>query len=79
VISQAFPPISRSKTKLYADDRQAFVRRAARHAALRNLAAVYVFEPDSKRIDVSVTANERIKFIAPEQANLTKAGALARP
>lgn len=63
------------QTKLYAEDRQAFVRRAARHAALRNLAAVYVFEPDSKRIDVSVTANDRIKFIAPEQANLTKARA----
>jgi two-component system nitrogen regulation sensor histidine kinase NtrY len=63
------------QSKLYADDRTAFVRRVARHAALRNLAAVYVFEPASKRIDVSVAANERIKFIAPDEANLAKAGA----
>ncbi len=61
------------QTKLYTDDRQAFVRRVARHAALRNLAAVYIFEPASKRIDVSVTANDRIKFIAPETYNLDKA------
>ena len=61
------------QAKLYTDDRQAFVRRVARHAALRNLAAVYIFEPASKRIDVSVTANDRIKFIAPETYNLDKA------
>ena len=61
------------QTELYKTDRQAFVRRVARHAALRNLAGVYVFDPATKRIDVSVTANDRIRFIAPEEANLEKA------
>ncbi|MBL8791570.1 MAG: PAS domain-containing sensor histidine kinase [Rhizobiales bacterium] len=61
------------QTELYKTDRQAFVRRVARHAALRNLAGVYVFDPASKRIDVSVTANDRIRFIAPEEFNLEKA------
>ncbi len=61
------------QTELYKNDRQAFVRRVARHAALRNLAGVFVFDPATKRIDVSVTANERIRFIAPEDYNLEKA------
>ncbi|MFT3672021.1 ATP-binding protein [Aestuariivirga sp.] len=61
------------QTDLYKNDRQAFVRRVARHAALRNLAGVFVFDPASKRIDVSVTANDRIRFIAPEDYNLEKA------
>ncbi len=50
---------------LFDRDRPAFLRRVARHAALRNLAAAFVFEPATKRIDVKVTANDKIEFIAP--------------
>ncbi len=55
---------------LYNNDRPAYIRRVARHGALRNLAAVYVFEAASKRVDANATLNERIKFIAPGEANL---------
>ena len=53
--------------KLYTDDRQAFVNRVARHALLRNLAAAFVFDSSTKRIDANITANERLKFLAPEE------------
>ncbi|NMD08596.1 MAG: hypothetical protein GYA66_11535, partial [Phyllobacteriaceae bacterium] len=59
--------------QLFNDDRPAYVRRVARHAALRNLAAAYVFEEGTKRIDANVTANERIKFLAPNKAQIDKA------
>lgn len=59
---------------LFNSDRPAYLRRIARHAALRNLAAAYVFEAGTKRIDANVTANERIKFIAPTPEELAKAG-----
>ena len=50
---------------LFDSDRAAFVRRVARHAALRGLAGVFVFDQSQKRIDVNVTANDKIKFFAP--------------
>lgn len=58
---------------LYENDRPAFVRRVARHAALRNLAAAFVFDASSKRIETNVTANDRIKFVAPEPIYLQQA------
>lgn len=53
--------------KLYTDDRPAFVNRVARHALLRNLAAAFVFDSSTKRIDANITANERLRFLAPEE------------
>ena len=59
---------------LFNNDRPAYLRRVARHAALRNLAAAFVFEAGKKRIDANVTANDRIKFLAPEPSQLELAG-----
>jgi two-component system, NtrC family, nitrogen regulation sensor histidine kinase NtrY len=50
---------------LYDNDRQAFVQRVARHALVRNLAAAFVFDASSKRIDANFSANEQLKFVAP--------------
>ncbi|MDP1700172.1 MAG: PAS domain-containing sensor histidine kinase [Aestuariivirga sp.] len=50
---------------LFDSDRAAFVRRVARHAALRGLAGAFVFDQSQKRIDVNVTANDKVKFLAP--------------
>lgn len=58
---------------LFDSDRPAFVRRVARHAALRGLAAAFVFDPAAKRIDVKATANEKINFYAPLPPDLAKA------
>jgi two-component system, NtrC family, nitrogen regulation sensor histidine kinase NtrY len=59
--------------KMYNDDRESFVRRVARHAALRNLAAAFVFDSSNKRIDANIVANERIKFQAPTLEDLKRA------
>ncbi len=61
-LSQQFP--------LFRDDRPAYLRRVARHAAVRNLAGVFVFDSATKRVEANVTANERIKFIAPDPTQL---------
>ncbi|MEQ1521173.1 MAG: PAS domain-containing sensor histidine kinase [Aestuariivirga sp.] len=50
---------------LFDSDRPAFVRRVARHAALRGLAGAFVFDQSQKRIDVNVTASDKVKFLAP--------------
>ncbi len=50
---------------LFDSDRAAFVRRVARHAALRGLAGAFVFDQSQKRIDVNVTASDKVKFLAP--------------
>ena len=55
------------------NDRPAYIKRVARHAALRNLAAAFVFTPATKEIQVNVTADDRIKFIAPTQDAIDKA------
>ncbi len=53
--------------ELFKNDRPTFLRRAARHAAIRNLAAIYVFDTTTKKIEVNVAASDQIKFIAPPQ------------
>jgi two-component system, NtrC family, nitrogen regulation sensor histidine kinase NtrY len=58
---------------LYDSDRAGFVRRVARHAALRGLAAAFVFDQSQKRIDVKVTANDKIEFRAPPADALARA------
>ena len=55
------------------NDRPAYIKRVARHAALRNLAAAFVFTPATKEIQVNVTADDRIKFIAPTQDAIDRA------
>ncbi len=64
--------------EMFEKDRPSFVRRVARHAALRGLAGVFLFNPEYKRIDVKVTANDKVQFFAPteEQLNKAKAGEL---
>ena len=58
---------------LFDTDRAAFVRRVARHAALRGLAGAFVFDQSLKRIDANVTANDRIKFVPPSPESMAKA------
>ena len=61
------------QTVLFRDDKPGFVRRVARHAALRNLAGVFVFNSVTKSIDTNVTANDRIKFVAPTEEMMADA------
>ncbi len=58
---------------LYDADLAGFVRRTARHAALRRLAGVFVFDPSVKRIDVKITANDKVEFHAPNAETIAKA------
>jgi two-component system, NtrC family, nitrogen regulation sensor histidine kinase NtrY len=55
------------------NDRPTYLRRVARQAALRNLAAIFVFDTKTKTIVANITANEQIKFIAPPDESMTKA------
>jgi two-component system nitrogen regulation sensor histidine kinase NtrY len=64
--------LTQNKT-MYDSDRPSFVRRVARHAALRGLAGVFVFNPEVKRIDVKVTANDKVQFFAPTDAQIEQA------
>ncbi len=50
---------------LFDTDRPDFVRRVARHAALRGLVGAFVFDTALKRIDANVTLNNKIAFRAP--------------
>ncbi|MCA0434111.1 MAG: PAS domain-containing sensor histidine kinase [Proteobacteria bacterium] len=59
--------------ELYTNDRPAYIRRVARHAALRNLAAAFVFEAGTRRVEANTTLNDRIKFVAPEPEYLAQA------
>ena len=54
-------------------DRPTYLKRVQRHTALRNLAAAFVFNPITKEIQANITADERIKFIAPPQDAMDKA------
>ncbi len=59
--------------QMYQDDRQGFVRRVARHAAIRSLVGAFVFNAKEKQIDANVTINDNIKFLAPSQSLLDQA------
>ncbi len=50
---------------MFDNDRASFVRRVARHAALRGLAGAFVFDASQKRIDVKITASNKVEFHAP--------------
>lgn len=58
---------------MFDNDRASFVRRVARHAALRGLAAVYIFNPADKRIDTKITANDKVEFFPPHADLLARA------
>jgi two-component system, NtrC family, nitrogen regulation sensor histidine kinase NtrY len=64
--------ITQQKT-LFDTDRGAFVRRMARHAAIRGLPALFIFSQNAKRLDANVTANDTIQFVAPQPAWVEKA------
>ncbi len=52
--------------QMFDNDRPAYLRRVARHAAMRNLAAAFVFQGGEKlTIQVKATANDTIEFITP--------------
>ena len=59
--------------QMYQDDRQGFVRRVARHAAIRSLVGAFVFNAKEKQIDANVTVNENVKFLAPSQSLIDQA------
>ena len=58
---------------LFDTDRASFVRRVARHAALRGLPGVFVFDPVTKQIDARITANDKVEFFAPNATQIAKA------
>src|SRR5438105_2032595 len=58
---------------MFDTDRPAFVRRVARHAALRGLIGAFVFDTSIKRIDANVTANDKIAFRAPSEEAIARA------
>jgi len=55
------------------NDRPTYLRRVARHEALRNLAGVFVFDSLNKRIEANVTINDKILFIAPSDEAIVQA------
>ncbi len=55
------------------NDRPTYLRRVARHTALRNLGAIFVFNSVTKQIEANVTANDNIKFIAPNPDAIAQA------
>jgi two-component system, NtrC family, nitrogen regulation sensor histidine kinase NtrY len=55
------------------NDRPSYLRRVARQAALRNLAAIFVFDTKTKTIVANITSNEQIKFIAPSEISMAQA------
>jgi two-component system, NtrC family, nitrogen regulation sensor histidine kinase NtrY len=61
------------QNKLFIDDRKAFVSRVARHALLRNLAAAFVFDSSTKRIEANITSNDRLKFVVPTPEHMAEA------
>ncbi|TMJ36016.1 MAG: PAS domain-containing sensor histidine kinase, partial [Alphaproteobacteria bacterium] len=58
---------------LFDSDRPDFVRRVARHAALRGLVGAFVFDTSLKRIDANITLNSKIAFRAPTAEALARA------
>lgn len=58
---------------LFDNDRPDFVRRVARHAALRGLVGAFVFDTSQKRIDANITLNNKIAFRAPPQEAIERA------
>jgi two-component system nitrogen regulation sensor histidine kinase NtrY len=59
--------------RLFDQERPTFIRRVATHVALRGLSALYVMDQARKFLDVSITANNRIKFKAPNEEAFVKA------
>ncbi len=55
------------------NDRPTYLRRIARHEALRNLAGIFVFDTTTKRVEANVTANDSVKFIAPSDEAIAQA------
>ncbi len=55
------------------NDRPMFLRRVQRHAALRNLAALYIFNSTTKVIEANIVASDEIKFIPPTKEILDQA------
>ncbi len=66
--------VQQQQVQDFANDRPGYLQRLGRHAALRNLSGIFIFNEGSKQIEANVTANDTITFIAPtpqalEQAN----------
>jgi two-component system nitrogen regulation sensor histidine kinase NtrY len=59
--------------ELYDTARPEFVKRVARHAALRGLSGAFVFDHRAKRIDASVTVDNSVKFLVPLPDVMAKA------
>ena len=58
---------------MFTNDRPTYLQRVARHAAVRNLAALYVFNSATKVIEANITASDKIKFIVPTPENFAQA------
>ena len=65
--------LQQPQQQMFAEDRPEFLRRVARHAALRNLSAIYMFNNSTKQVDANVTASDAIQFIPPSDNAITQA------
>ena len=59
--------------KLFNEDRQAFIRRLAAHAAFRALSGAFVIDDSRYRIEASATANETVTFRPPDESHIERA------
>jgi two-component system, NtrC family, nitrogen regulation sensor histidine kinase NtrY len=55
------------------NDRPTFLKRVARNAALRDLSAVFIFNPTTKQIVANITAGDKIVFIPPPEDAIARA------
>jgi two-component system nitrogen regulation sensor histidine kinase NtrY len=50
---------------MFNNDRPNYLRRVARQASIRNLAAIFVFDTNSKTDIANITSSEKLQFISP--------------
>jgi two-component system, NtrC family, nitrogen regulation sensor histidine kinase NtrY len=55
------------------NDRPTFLKRVARNAALRDLSAVFIFNPTTKQIVANIVSNDKIVFIPPPEEAIARA------
>ena len=58
---------------LFDSDRAAFVGRVGRHALIRGLGAVFVFDAKAHQIDTRITANDNVEFRPPTDEQMARA------
>lgn len=63
--------VQQQQVQDFNNDRPVFVQRVLRHAALRNLAAIFLVNTETNEVDTRVSASNDINFISPSPDVLT--------